>query len=256
MSDFSQTVLQSEAGKIYLYSVGQAGFILKNKKAQLLAIDLYLSDCVEKLEGHMGFKRLLPSILKPHELQFDGMIATHPHLDHFDKDSVFQMLSNGKTQLYASLNCRKNVEQAYIDEKNVVYVKSGDKYELGDYILEFVPCDHGSEVPDAVGVIITVDGKKIYITGDTCLRLDMLDELKEKGDFDLLIAPINGAYGNLNEEECARLSSSLNPGLTIPCHYGMFAAHGGNPGAFIEKMKEICPKNRYYLMTLGEGLII
>ena len=123
-------------------------------------------------------------------------------------------------------------------------------------MLEFVSCDHGVAAPDAVGVVVEVDGKKIYITGDTCLRLDRKEEYIEKGPFDVMIGPINGAYGNLNEQNYVDLSEALNPELTIPCHYGMFAAHGGNPGVFIKKMNEQCPNNKYYLMALGEGIII
>ena len=60
----------------------------------------------------------------------------------------------------------------------------------------------------------------------------------------------------MNEKECAEFSKILNPKLTIPCHYGMFAAHGGNPGLFIEEMQEICPENEFYLMRLGEGITL
>ena len=47
-----------------------------------------------------------------------------------------------------------------------------------------------------------------------------------------------------------KLAEALRPGLTIPCHYGMFASHGGDPGRFIELMKETGLKT--LLMTPGE----
>lgn len=138
----------------------------------------------------------------------------------------------------------------------ITYVRPGDQFENGDYALEFISCDHGMAAPDAVGVIITVDEKKICITGDTCLHIDWLQEYTGKGTPDILIGPINGAYGNMSEQDFAELSSALRPRLTIPCHYGMFAAHGGDPGLFIKAMHEKCPSNNYYLMALGEGIII
>ena len=68
MKDFALQVLTAPLGKTHLFSVGQAGFIIKSKSGQLLAIDLYLSDCVERVEGNVGFKRLLPKILNPDDL--------------------------------------------------------------------------------------------------------------------------------------------------------------------------------------------
>ena len=256
MNDFALKILTAPLGKTHLFFAGQAGFIIKSAGGKLLAIDLYLSECVERVEGHIGFKRLLPCILNPNELQFDYVIATHPHMDHFDMDSIPIFMSCKKTKLFVSLNCRQYVKNVYIDESRVEYITPGDIKITEDFGISFVSCDHGSGAPDAVGVVVAVDGKKIYEAGDTCLRLDRIDEYKEKGPFDVLIAPINGAYGNLNEEECAVLSAKLNPGLTIPCHYGMFASHGGNPGIFLEKMKEICPYNVPYLMAAGEGIIL
>ncbi len=46
MYDFAAKVL--EAKETSIFSVGQAGFIVKSNSGQLLAIDLYLSECVKK----------------------------------------------------------------------------------------------------------------------------------------------------------------------------------------------------------------
>ena len=89
MLDFATKVLTTPGP--CLFAAGQAGYIIKSSSGQLLAIDLYLSNCVERLEGHKGFKRLLPQILDPSTLTFDYIICTHPHLDHFDIDAVPEM---------------------------------------------------------------------------------------------------------------------------------------------------------------------
>ena len=68
MFDFRSKVLASRGPT--LFSVGQAGFIIKSSSGQLLAIDLYLSNCGERLEGNKGFKRLLPQILSTSDLPF------------------------------------------------------------------------------------------------------------------------------------------------------------------------------------------
>ena len=252
MNSFAIKVLSAELGKTHLFSAGQAGYIIKSASGQLLGIDLYLSDCVERLEGHIGFKRLLPKILMPEDLKFDVLVATHPHFDHFDVDAIPMMMAGGKTHIFASKNCRELVDKAGMTTSNVSFVSPGDECRYGDFNISFVSCDHGSGAPDAVGVVVSVDGLTIFETGDTCLRLDRLPEYRKFAPFDVLIAPINGAYGNLNEDDCARLSASLTPTYTVPCHYGMFASHGGDPGRFLAAMKVHCPRNQILLLSQGE----
>lgn len=256
MNEFSVKVLTSKVGETYIFSLGQAGYVIKSASGQLLAVDPYLSECVERAEGHVGFKRLLPKILMPFDLEFDFLITTHPHLDHFDMDSVPQLMSNQKTKLFASVDCKQEVERLLMSEERVEYVKPGDSVNAGDFALHFVNCDHGAGAPDAVGVVISVDGKLIYMAGDTCLRLDRTQEYLQFGAIDVLIAPINGAYGNLDETECVELAKALQPKLTIPSHYGMFASHGGNPGKFFDVMKNTCPELHFCLMCQGEGIVI
>ena len=238
MLDFATKVITAKLGQTHIFATGQAGFIIKSASGQLLAIDLYLSECVERLEGHKGFKRLLPQILNPSDIDFDVVVCTHPHLDHFDVDSVPAMLANGKTKLLCSVDCQKLIKNLLLDyyDSQIEYVSPGNKLTIGDFDISFVNCDHGKGAPDAVGVVINVDGKKIYEAGDTCLRLDRVGEIPMP--LDVLIAPINGVCGNMNESECATLAESLKAGITIPCHYGMFASHHGDVGRFYEIMKE------------------
>lgn len=256
MGKFASSVLSAERGKTHLFSVGQAGFIVKSASGQLLGIDLYLSDCVERLEGHVGFKRLLPNLLDARELEFDVLIATHAHWDHFDVDAMPALLAGKKTRLFAAVDCRALVDRAGLDDGRICYVKPGDDGHSGDFSLHFIHCDHGTGAPDAVGAIIEVDGMRICETGDTCLHLDWKEEYLAFGEVGVLIAPINGAYGNLSEADCARLSALVAPRLTIPCHYGMFASHGGNPGVFLEEMKELAPGRKCLLMAHGERVEI
>lgn len=243
--------------KTSIIATGQAGFIIKSRSGQLLGIDLYLSDYVEKLEGNIGYKRLLPKLINPEDIQADVLIATHPHGDHYDKDSMEELLSNDKTILYASANCEEIVEQQNIRKDRVVYKKAGEDVESKNFIIHFVDCDHGDGAPDAFGVVVEVDGKVIYEVGDSCLRIDYAKQIKERfSNIDVLIGPINGAYGNMSEEEFASFVDAIKPGLAIPCHYGMFASHGGNPGKFYEIIKEKYPKQQICLMTQGEEVFL
>lgn len=241
--------------RTHLIALGQAGFLIKSKNNQLLAIDPYLSDCVERIElDHVGYKRLLPKLFSPIEMKIDVLICTHFHRDHYDNDSVPILMRNKKTTLYCPKDCEKDVHEQNIDTNRVDIIKPKDNRINGDFTIHFIDCDHGTGAPYAIGVIVEVDGYRILEVGDTCLRLDRVNEYLSFGPIDILIGPINGMYGNMNEEDLVNLAKALNPKLTIPCHYGMFAAHHGDVGKFHDLMSNTNMK--YLIMILGENYII
>lgn len=246
MLDFAVKVLTTPGP--CLFATGQAGYIIKSSSGQLLAIDLYLSNCVERLEGHKGFKRLLPQILNPSDLAFDAVICTHPHLDHFDIDAVPEMVSKG-SKLFCSADCEKLIKQMQMEyySSSITYVKPEDKATAGDFDISFVSCDHGAGAPDAVGVVVKVDGKTIYEVGDSCLRLDRVNEIPKP--VDILISPINGMYGNMDSADTVKLAEALRPALTIPCHYGMFASHGGD----LKQFYDLVTENHFPALIMQQG---
>lgn len=251
MFDFASQIKQAPKGKTHLFAVGQAGFIIKNSCGKLLAIDPYLSDCVERVEGNDGYKRLLPKLLDPDEINLGILICTHFHRDHFDIDSVPKLMKNPETVLMCPNDCRDDVVNLEIKSNSVKYISPGIHVERDGFKITFINCDHGASAPDAVGVIIETDSIVVVEVGDTCLRLDRAEEILSEGKVNVLIAPINGAYGNMNEDDCVKLANAVQPDLLIPCHYGMFASHGGNPGLFRKIMLQQT-NIKFLLMTQGE----
>lgn len=255
--DFEKYILDSELNKTYIFSAGQAGYIIKSKSGQLLGIDLYLSDCTEEYEGAgIDFKRLLPKILSDN-FELDYLIATHAHPDHFDYDAIPNLMNNNKTILFTSTSCEELVNKYNVPNiDRIYYEKPGNARKIGDFTIHFVSCDHGEAAPDAFGVVIEVDNKIIYEAGDTCLRLDRCEEYKSFGNIDIAIAPINGHFGNMNEKECLEFCKKLNTKYIIPCHYGMFANHGGSPELFLKYAKEMDLYSKVLLLYQGERIEI
>ena len=253
MRDFAQKVasLQVSEDSVGVCFLGQAGFVFKAPDNQLIAVDPYLSNCCER---YFGFKRLMPYILDANDLVFDQIIVSHAHYDHFDPDSIPVMMANGHTELIGALDTKAECERLGI-HSNVTFLACGETLKRSTVNITGVPCDHGEDTPYALGLIIEISGKKIYIMGDTAYRPDYLENVLLHG-VDLLIMPINGAFGNLNEEEAAKVIQELNPALSIPCHYWNFAEHGGNPGLFQQKMKQLAPDREYRLMKQGEIVIL
>lgn len=248
--------LKIVTGKTELYWLGQAGFVIKSASGNLLGIDLYLSECVEPVEGHVGYHRLMPQLLGYDEVTFDVLIATHFHRDHFDIDAMPQLMANGKTRLFCAYDCKDDVERLQIDKNKVQFVKPEESFDYDGFHIDFIRSDHGDGAPLEAAPIVTIDGKHILEVGDTSLHLDWTEEYLKAGALDVLIAPINGAYGNLNEQENVTLTKVLKPKLTIPCHFGMFASHGGHPGLWKDLLEEQIPNQEYKLLTMGEGIIL
>ncbi len=251
MKEVAIRILSAPIGRTHLFFLGQAGFVLKSSKGTTLGIDLYLTDCVERYDG---FKRLMPHLLLPQEVEFDYLVATHAHYDHFDVDAVPLMLANPKTRMFASMRCAQEAERLHLEPSKLDYVCVGDRRVAGDIRLSFIFCDHGESAPDALGLMIEIDGKILYIAGDTCLRLDKVDGILAGRKIDVMIAPINGAFGNLNEAEAVALCRTIKPRLMIPCHYWNFAEHHGDPGLFMQLIQEQFPGQRYVLMPPGERI--
>lgn len=244
--------LQVPRGHVGVIFMGQAGFLLKSPSGRLLGIDLYLSNCCER---YFGFKRLLPRLLLPGEMELDYVIASHAHYDHFDVDSMPMLLSNSKTRLLTAADGVPECQRLGIPEEKYTVIRKGEKRTAGEFTVLPVNCDHGELAPDAVGLYITCGDKNLYFAGDTCFRREIAEEMA-KIPVDFAAAPINGAFGNMNGPEAAEFFRIVNPKLCVPCHYWNFAQHLGDPNSFLEAMNHAENVPNYMLMYLGEAVVI
>lgn len=259
MITLAQDILSSHVikGNIAVFFTGQAGYIIKGSDGTLVAVDLYLSDCCARLAD---FKRLMPRLLDATDIAFDVIICTHEHADHLDVDALPMMTTNGSPIVYLNKEGAE-IMAGFNITNNIKIMKTGDIYNEGSLKIEAVYCDHGTGAPNAVGLVLTMDGKTVYIAGDTAYRPEMISGEKAISDIasrkiDLMAAPINGAFGNLNEEEAVMLCGIIKPRLMTPYHYWNFAEHGGSPYLFATKMKECLPEQAYIIMRMGEKIII
>lgn len=243
-----------ENGHFALFFTGQTGYILKTTGGTLIGIDLYLSDSCRRLVGE-HFKRLIPNVLEPDELYIDAVICTHEHADHLDADALPVIWKSGCGGIYANAESIELLKKLGISGEKVKLIERGKTYTEGDAAVKAVFCDHGTSAPNAVGLIITVSGKSMYITGDTSFCPDkLLPELDRQ--IDIMSVPINGDCGNTNEDEAVKLCGMIRPRIITPSHYGMFAGQGGSPQKFCRLLKENMPEQKYLIMCPGECVII
>jgi L-ascorbate 6-phosphate lactonase len=237
---------QSHKG-IIVYWLAGTGFVVKFATGEIVCLDPYLSDCVERLAG---FRRLSLAPLEPHELTADVLLFTHDHPDHLDPDSFDAiMAANPSAKILAGGSCRK-----FLKEKNIEHqiCPPGTLTRFGAITVKAVAADHGEYCAEALGFIIQFAGRSLYFTGDTSLNQTLLaDAINSQPE--ILIPCINGAFGNLNENEAANLASQCRAGVVVPTHFGLFAEHGGSPAKFKECLNTVCPQAKLVLLTPGLG---
>ena len=244
--------LKSE-NKINIFWLGGAGFLIVYGR-NTIAIDPYFSDACHDKDDK--FKRIVPSPMSAADLILDYVICTHDHGDHFDFGSIHALLDNNITKLIGPDSVYKSALQLGIKEDKIDLLNRNQSKTYNIFTIETVMADHGFLSQDALGIIIRINGKTIYFTGDTCFNSSLFEQVIKKGEIDLLLLPINGAFGNLDASEAAKVVSIINPKIAVPCHFWLFTEHGGDPGLFIKFCAEEKTDARVKVLAIGEGLEI
>jgi L-ascorbate 6-phosphate lactonase len=253
MTSLSQTIAARTVpdNHLAIYWLCQAGFAFKNSRNQVILIDPYLTDVVERL---IGFKRMMSCPIAPDEVAADLIICTHEHLDHMDIDALPALVKNERIHFAGPIECMKEFEKQRIPSARCHLLEEGKSLNFQGVEIHAVYADHGELAPDALGVVVDFDGIRIYHTGDTALRAGKFQpalELKPQ----ILLPCINGAFGNMNADEAATLTGLVRPDVVIPTHFWMFVEQNGDPGRFLDLCSKLVPGTRTVLMKPGEEFL-
>ena len=144
----------------------------------------------------------------------DYIFVTHEHGDHYDAKSIKQ-LTGEKTQLVMNKRCA----DMYGAGKVMV---NGDKLQLKDVSVEAVPAYNITEGHTQFhpkgrdnGYILTIDGLRIYIAGDT----EDIPEMSQIKDVDIAFLPCNQPY-TMTPDQLVRAAKVIKPKVLFPYHYG------------------------------------
>ena len=258
MLDLSKKIHDTlvEPGSLAIFWLGQAGFAFKTPAGKIVYIDPYLTDYVQRAlpEYGDGFKRLMPKLIEANEVDADYVISTHLHQDHLDFDAVPILNQNPRIHFIGAPDCDDLYKQAGISPERYTILREGQTLTLGDFKITGVYADHGDAAPDALGILFDFNGIKVWQVGDSAYRPDKWQALFQQ-EIDILLPPINGAFGNLNAVEAAKLASDAHAKVVIPCHFWMFALHYGSPAEFLTACAGLAPEVKPMLMTQGECII-
>ena len=143
------------------------------------------------------------------------ILVTHEHGDHFDKDAIAALSQEGSTQVITNARCAEMLGSGGI-------MANGDSLTILEEIgTEAVPAYNYSEGRTQFhpkgrdnGFVLTMDGLRIYIAGDT----EDIPEMAELKDVDIAFLPVNQPY-TMTVDQCVHAAKAIAPKILIPYHF-------------------------------------
>jgi len=198
--------------------LGQAGLLFETDGKKIV-IDPYLSDNVKNFEPENG--RRVPVDEKFLEISPDMILITHNHLDHLDHETLKYYL---KEDSHASVFCPtggyQELRRHYPNTHcNYILFNSGTAWTEGNVKIRAVTAEHSD--PNAIGIILSSEGKNYYVTGDTLYSERVFASLPSDPIYAVFL-PCNGRGNNMNMADAARFAKRTGAEYAIPFHIGMF----------------------------------
>ncbi len=145
----------------------------------------------------------------------DYIFVSHEHFDHLDSTAI-KTLTKAKTELITNQRCADMLGYGKT-------MANGDRYVINDWLtVEAVPAYNITEGhlqfhPKGRdnGFILTIDGIRVYIAGDT----EDIPEMADIKDIDIAFLPCNQPY-TMTTEQLVRAARIIQPKVLFPYHYG------------------------------------
>ncbi|HBG58749.1 MBL fold metallo-hydrolase [Proteiniphilum sp. UBA1028] len=145
----------------------------------------------------------------------DFILVTHEHGDHLDAKAI-EVLAKENTRLVLNPSSRKILGKGE-------GIRNGERLRLSDAIsLDAVPAYNTTPGREQFhprhrdnGYILSLDGLRIYIAGDT----EDIPEMGELKEIDVAFLPVNQPY-TMTVEQAVHAAKMFTPGVLYPYHYG------------------------------------
>ena len=145
----------------------------------------------------------------------DYILVTHEHGDHFDREAIGALTEDGLTTFVTNARCAEMIGYGTVmaNGDNLalpcgVFLQAVPAYNYTDGRTMFHPKGRDN------GFVLSMDGLRIYIAGDT---EDIPEMAKLKG-IDVAFLPVNQPY-TMTVEQCIRAAQVIAPRVLIPYHF-------------------------------------
>jgi L-ascorbate metabolism protein UlaG (beta-lactamase superfamily) len=204
----------------------------------------YFSHSSFQVTTNSGIKLLIDPFLdgnptspaKAADVDAEYIILTHAHGDHIgDSFSIAKRCGSS----FICVNELADYCKSKGFEAHNMHIGGGYDFEFGR--VKFTIAHHGSMTPEnsyagePAGVIISIDGKNIYHTGDTGLFYDM-KLIGEMTPIDYMLLPIGDNF-TMGITDAVKAVELTSPKVAIPIHYNTFPVIEADPNEFKAKVE-------------------
>ena len=182
------------------------------------------------------------------DVSADFIVLTHGHGDHVG--DAFKIATR-TDPLFICVNELANYCTGKGFRAHNMHIGGSFGFDFGR--LKFTIAHHGSMTPDntyggePAGVILSIDGKNLYHTGDTGLFFDM-KLIGEMTPIDYMLLPIGDNF-TMGITDAVKAVELANPKAAIPMHYNTFPVIEADPLQF----KALVEKNGYTSIVMEYG---
>ncbi len=187
--------LPTQNGEVIIHPISHATFVM-NWNAKTLYVD-------PPQGGSAWFRGLPPP---------DLILITHDHSDHFDSSTV-SAIKGTNTVIIATKAVYQLLPAALTNLTTIL--TNGASVSLRGLTIEAIPACNGNH-PKGVGngYVVTLGGKRVYISGDT----DDIPEMRALTEIDVAFVCCDGVY-NMNITRAAAAVRQFRPRAVYPYHY-------------------------------------
>lgn len=179
-------------------------------------------------------------------IKADYIILTHGHNDHVG--DTIEIAKNNNATVIAPVELAAYVESQGVENTVGMNVGGEGEYDFGK--VKFVHAVHTSSYTDGEGVthytgepmglILTINNKKVYVTGDTGLFGDMELIAKRNGPIDVCFIPIGDHFTMGIDDAAYAINELIKPTIAVPVHFDTFPPIKQDPEEFKDKVRTVC----------------
>lgn len=196
-------------------------------------IEVFIQNSI-RIRSRVGVIYIDPFQMKEEPKDADFVLISHDHYDHFSPEDIGKV-SKADTILVVPEKMAAKAREVSGMVGKIETVKPSVYREMGGLEFETVPAYNTlkpfhPKSAEWVGYILRIDGKRIYIAGDT----DATKEAKAV-KCDTALVPIGGTY-TMDAKKAAELINTIRPDVAIPVHYGHIVGKPGDGEVFAENV--------------------